>query len=431
MILIRSRYAVENFKSDNDFDTVPSAVLSVFFCEEVLHLTIDNGCTGNIIRQNVVERLNIPIKPTKVKAKLADDKTYLDVVGEISIEVVRGKMIFQFKAVVVKNLGPDALAGTPFQKENDVMTDFVNEQIIVQKRIRFPFTSQLVVEGSTDTFLVRIQRTEVILPGQFLTVKIPRENPPSQSFMVENRQCSLLQDPIVLDTAGYNMKIPNLTDDVIEVKKNSHLQVRRLKEIAGEDLSVQHQYPKKPLLFTECHLEDISIDPSGKLFSENERMEIKEVIDSVKKVFSNDDSTYKGDYKASFEFSSDTRPVLKNSKLPSYSAKHNNLLQQKCDKLWSRGKIVPISDLGIQPNCINQPFLVKKQKAMHKKLGECTEKDTRMVTSFGPLANLVKKNVSKVTTEKEVFAKLAQWKYIAESDLTDSFHQLVLKRSNK
>ena len=52
-------------------------------------------------------------------------------------------------------------------------------------------------------------------------------------------------------------------------------------------------------------------------------MEIKEVIDSVKKVFSNDDSTYKGDYKASFEFSSDTRPVLKNSKLPSYSAKHN------------------------------------------------------------------------------------------------------------
>ena len=53
-----------------------------------------------------------------------------------------------------------------------------------------------------------------------------------------------------------------------------------------------------------------------------------------------------------------------------------------------------------------------------------------MVTSFGPLANLVKKNVSKVTTEKEVFAKLAQWKYIAESDLTDSFHQLVLRRSD-
>ena len=186
MIFIKNIYAVENFKNESDFDNIPSAVLSVFFCEEVLHLTIDNGCTGNIIRLNVVERLNIPIKPTNVKAKLADDKTYLDVVGEISIEVVRGKMVFEFNAVVVKNLGPDALAGTPFQKQNDVMTDFVNEQIIVQKRIRFPFTSQLVVDGSADTFLVRIQRTEVILPGQFLSIKIPRDNPPSQSFLVEN-----------------------------------------------------------------------------------------------------------------------------------------------------------------------------------------------------------------------------------------------------
>ena len=54
-----------------------------------------------------------------------------------------------------------------------------------------------------------------------------------------------------------------------------------------------------------------------------------------------------------------------------------------------------------------------------------------MVTSFGPLAKLVKKNVSKVTSEKEVWAQLAKWKFIAESDLTDSFHQLVLKRDDK
>ena len=111
-------------------------------------------CTGNIIRLNVVERFNIPMKPINVKAKLADDKTYLDVVGEISIEVVRGQIVFQFKAIVVKSLGPDVLAGTPFQKQNDVMTDFVNELIIVKKKFWFPFTSQLVVQGPTDTYLV-------------------------------------------------------------------------------------------------------------------------------------------------------------------------------------------------------------------------------------------------------------------------------------
>ena len=51
----------------------------------MVHLTIDNGCTGNIIRLNVVENLKIDIKPTKVKAKLADDKTFLDVVGDLTL----------------------------------------------------------------------------------------------------------------------------------------------------------------------------------------------------------------------------------------------------------------------------------------------------------------------------------------------------------
>ena len=431
MIIIDTRYAVKNYYENSSIELVPSAVLSVFYSDQVLHLTIDNGCTGNIIRLNVVENMDVDIKPTKVKAKLADDKTFLDVVGEISIMLTRGKVNFNFNAIVVRNLGPDALAGTPFQKENDIMTDFVNEQIIVKKKIRFPFTSQHVVEDEPDTFLVRIQKSEIILPGEYLNIKIPKNNPPSQEYVIENRDCKIFTNPIVTESVGYNVRIPNCHEYPLEVRKNSHLQVRRMKLCNVNSTDMKHEYPKKPHFFPEDSLQEVSIDPSKKLFDETQVNKIKDVLQEVKIVFENDDSTYKGEYLASFEFSSETRPTLKNSKLPSYSSKHNCLLQQKCDKLWSRGKIVPISKLGIQPNCLNQPFLVKKQKAMHKKLEQCTEKDTRMVTSFGPLAKLVKKNVSKVTSEKEVWAKLAQWKYIAESDLTDSFHQLVLKRSDK
>ena len=137
MIIIDTRYAVKNYYENSSIELVPSAVLSVFYSDQVLHLTIDNGCTGNIIRLNVVENMDVDIKPTKVKAKLADDKTFLDVVGEITIMLTRGKVI------VVRNLGPDALAGTPFQKENDIMTDFVNEQIIVKKKIRTSFLSRI------------------------------------------------------------------------------------------------------------------------------------------------------------------------------------------------------------------------------------------------------------------------------------------------
>ena len=77
MIIVDTIHAVQNYNSENSsIEIVPSAVLSTFYFDEVVHLTIDNGCTGNIVRLNVVERLNVDIKPTKVKAKLADDKTY-------------------------------------------------------------------------------------------------------------------------------------------------------------------------------------------------------------------------------------------------------------------------------------------------------------------------------------------------------------------
>ena len=105
---------MKNYEKNSSIELIPSAVFSVFYEDQVMHLTIDSGCTGNIIRLNVVEGMNIDMKPTKVKAKLADNKTFLDVVGEISINVTRGKMSFKFNAIVVKNLGPDVLAGTPF-----------------------------------------------------------------------------------------------------------------------------------------------------------------------------------------------------------------------------------------------------------------------------------------------------------------------------
>ena len=40
---------------------------------------------------------------------------------------------------------------------------------------------------------------------------------------------------------------------------------------------------KKPLLNTECDLEDIASNPSGKTFTEDQKKEIKQVIENVKK----------------------------------------------------------------------------------------------------------------------------------------------------
>ena len=68
---------------------------------------------------------------------------------------------------------------------------------------------------------------------------------------------------------------------------------------------IPFQYPKKPNLYDDVKLNEVSIDPSKKLFSAQQVEEVKSVLKEVEQVFRNDDSTYKGDYVASFEFSSE------------------------------------------------------------------------------------------------------------------------------
>ena len=114
--------------------------------------------------------------------------------------------------------------------------------------------------------------------GNHIDIKIPRDNPPSETFAVEDRQCGFLENPLVLESVWYNLRIPNLGEDVIDVKKNSHVQVRRLKTDTESQLEEKHEYPKKPNLHTECHMEDILIDPSGKLFSEDQKSKITRLI---------------------------------------------------------------------------------------------------------------------------------------------------------
>ena len=176
------------------------------------------------------------------------------------------------------------------------------------------------------------------MPGEFVELKIQKNNHPSQKYFIENRECKFLQSPFPTESVGYKIRIPNLNKFPIEVKKNTHFQVRKMKAIDINDTD-DHEYPRKPILQTEPNLQEISIDQSKELFNENQVNKIKELLKEVQNLFYNDDLTYKLNYKASLEFSSETRPSLKNCKLPSYSSNHNNLLQQKCVKLWSINKI--------------------------------------------------------------------------------------------
>ena len=107
-------------------ETVDSGILTAFCGDKVSNITIDNGATGNFIRKNVADFLEVKIVKTTQKAVQADGVTPLNVVGEVHCSFTRSKVTFEFDGLVVTDLDCDILGGTPFQKSNGIMISSMN-----------------------------------------------------------------------------------------------------------------------------------------------------------------------------------------------------------------------------------------------------------------------------------------------------------------
>ena len=84
--------------------------------------------------------------------------------------------------------------------------------------------------------------------------------------------------------------------------------------------------------------------------------------------------------------------------------------------------------MDIQPEFKNNSFLVKKQAASSKPWDQCDLKDVRLVTSFCQLQDFIQTILAKVVKYDKILQACANWKYIAEFDLSNMFFQMFLKR---
>ena len=162
----------------------------------------------------------------------------------------------------------------------------------------------------------------------------------------------------------------------------------------------------------------------------------KSLIEKHKTVFGNDIPGYngfKGKFEASFEFSSHERPIIGKTQVPVYNKKHSDIFQQKCDLEHARGRIQSLSELGEQPALINNAFLVLKQSAAEdgKTLQNCDVTDVRLVCSFNELGKYIKKMPAKITTEAEIWARTARFNLMGETDLTDAFSQMNMRKDKR
>ena len=421
------------FISISKIATSPSPILSTFYCHHPLALTLDTGATSSLIRLSVATKLDMKILPTNHTGFQADGKTRLRICGEIHETVTRNDLSFMLQAVVVEELDCDVLAGNPFMEENDIVPDPPRKQIIIQNRHFIPYSAgtskKLPLQvRRTQSFLLRSQKNQVVLPGDFIELQSPTNMEDNTIIAIEPRcdtgDNTWIQPLLSRSVAGV-VRIPNLSHEPVSVGKHRHLAQAHYTAVASEvsptlNGVVHCNEVKQPARSHDHHSSDIKLDPDHQL-STSELRAFNKLHDRYDNVFNKRIGKYNnasGPLKASINMGPVEPPTHK-ARLPSYNTEKLRLLQEKMDELEHLGILAKPEEVGVTIEHVSPSFLVKK-----------IDGSDRLVTAFNTIGTYARPPPSRSTSTDKVLSFLASYNYIIKTDMTKQFFQLSMAKSS-
>ena len=200
------------------------------------NLTVDTGCTGSIIPEDVAQSMMAEIKPTSQRARAANGEL-LNVIGKTDVVLYRGNKPYKLSGLVCAGKC-DLLVGMPFLKENDIA-------------IR-PATNQLIIDGTEFVDYDPVRRIksinqvnrvtqftghsptrQIILPGQsgkFLLPGVQDNNTvliearwDSHCNRIATKDSELWPTPQIVSVSDGAVELPNNTLNPIIVNKAEHI----------------------------------------------------------------------------------------------------------------------------------------------------------------------------------------------------------------
>lgn len=410
----------------------PSPTINVFYAHHPLKVICDSGATSSLIRYSVVVRCNMPMKPTVHTASQADGTSKMKPMGEISITVTKGCFHFKLEAVVVEDLDCDILGGMPFLKTNCIVLDIPNDKLTVQGKYEIPYTctettkqTVPVKSSSIQSYLLKASKPSVVWPDEYVELEAPQDFSDGDIIALEPRMDSNMSSwvqPTVTTVVSSTVRLPNLTDQPVVIKKHQHLvQVHRATtpSLVSHPSSPVRSKSVTPALSSNFS-KHVTIDPSNVLSADEQRA-FHQLHSRYDNVFNPRIGAYNdvsGRVRAHINMGPVDPPVNKGH-LPSYGNQKMVLLQQKMDELEDLGVLARPEDVGIVVEHVSPSFLVKKANGDH-----------RLVTAFNSIAAYAKPVPTKSTSSEEILRFLAQYRYIIKTDMTKQFFQLPMTKSS-
>ncbi len=416
---------------------IQSPYLDVFHEHFPVHLTLDTGATTNMVSASFARSIGLPMKRASQVAHQADGVTPLKVVGEVHCTLSRDSHSFQLDGLVVEQLDVDVLAGNPFLDLNDVAVRVAKKQIVINGHDVLYYGGHAKETASvrrTQSYLLRSPpRQSVILPGEYLEISTPSDVDPDAIWALEPRFDTHINKftkperawPTVQEvkSIGGHIRIPNMSDDPIVVRKSEHLcQIRQVLPVSrSQPKDVTPSPPAVTNVPTSTpDASGVSIDPDN-ILPDDVKQQFRDLHKQYEDVFTPVIHKYNGasgNIKAVVNIGP-TLPPQRKGRLPHYNKETMNDLQNKFDELEASGVFAKPEDLGITVEYLNLSFLVKKPNGGH-----------RLVTSFGEIGKYSKPQPSLMPNIDNVLREIGQWKYIIVTDLLKSFYQIPLSKGS-
>ena len=215
----------------------PSQVISAYFQEKVVHVTLDSGATVSFITTAEATRLCMKIQKASQLANQADGETKMHVVGEVHETFIRGAITFTFNALVVKKLNDATiLGGMNFLFENEVCQEVYKHRIIVKDKYFIEETpSQFVYAKDIPiSQTVNVKRVAVLHPNEFYEINLPKYYPSNSKVIVDSSdqansdQTWLSQE---IHAVNRTLKIKNETSKPIILGKNRDTSVLKVRPV--------------------------------------------------------------------------------------------------------------------------------------------------------------------------------------------------------
>ena len=405
-----------------------------------MQLTLDTGATSNMVRASSAKMYGFPITPASQMARQADGITPMDVIGEVHCSLTRGQSTFELDALVVRQLDVDILAGNPFMVHNDIGVRPAKRQIAIggSEVVHYGKSSNHTLPPTarrTQSFLLRNPHRTVVLPGEFIEFSTPPESAPDTLWALEPRldcpsNSSLKPEdawplPQQVISVDHAVHITNTTDCPIILKSGEQLcQVRHVTPVnSPESTTLSPCTPsvaRPPPSTVKPYSASVILDPDGCL-EEDTRNTFRAVNLEFDDVFNPSISKYNG---ASGQIEAvvnigPTLPPQRKGRLPQYNRVTLEELQAKFDELEAAGVFAKPEQVNVHVEYLNTSFLVKKPNG-----------GSRLVTSFGEVAQYSKPQPSLMPNVDGVLRDMGKWQFVVIPDLLKSFYQIPLSHSS-